>query len=130
MQIELVQQRCDTPSMYRDFLQTSGEGQQHMAFWPDDYDAACHAALAEGYMVGQEGALPRGRFVYFQSSAHAGTVFEFNEIAALSTPSGMRQPIGTAAIPSAAHERKSGVAGQISGSMAACGPAVAFTRCR
>ena len=51
-----------------------------MAFWPDDYDAACHAALAEGYMVGQEGALPRGRFVYFQSSAHAGTVFEFNEI--------------------------------------------------
>jgi hypothetical protein len=34
MQIELIQQRCGTPSMYRDFLQSSGEGLQHWAAWP------------------------------------------------------------------------------------------------
>ena len=80
MQIELIQQRCLTPSMYRDFLETSGEGLQHWAAWPDDYDAAYALALANGYVVGQQGELPRGRFVYFRSQGHPGTVFEFNEI--------------------------------------------------
>lgn len=80
MQIELIQQRCQTPSMYQDFSQSHGEGLQHLAFWPDDYDAAYRAATSDGYRVGQEGALPRGRFVYFESPAHGGTVFEFNEI--------------------------------------------------
>jgi hypothetical protein len=80
MQIELVQQRCQTPSMYRDFLETSGEGLQHVAFWPADYDAAYSKALKAGHVVGQEGELPRGRFVYFKTKGHAGTVFEFNEI--------------------------------------------------
>jgi len=80
MQIELIEQRCQTPSMYLDFLATSGEGLQHVAFWPNDYDTAYRQALETGYVVGQEGQLPRGRFVYFRSSGHAGTVFEFNEI--------------------------------------------------
>jgi hypothetical protein len=80
MQIELVQQRCQTPSMYREFLETSGEGLQHWAAWRDDYDDAYAKALASGYVVGQEGELPRGRFVYFKSRGHPGTVFEFNEI--------------------------------------------------
>jgi 4-hydroxyphenylpyruvate dioxygenase-like putative hemolysin len=82
MQIELIQQRCDTPSLYRDFLATSGEGLQHLAFWPDDYDAACARAAALGYRIGHDGALPRGRFVYYESSGHPGTVFELNEITA------------------------------------------------
>ena len=80
MQIELIEQRCQTPSMYLDFLANSGEGLQHIAFWPDDYEAAYRQALESGYEVGQEGQLPRGRFAYFKSVGHAGTVFEFNEI--------------------------------------------------
>ena len=76
MQIELIQQRCDTPSMYLD----CAEGLQHLAFWPDDYDAALAAAKADGHTIGQDGDLPRGRFVYFESTGHPGTVFEFNEI--------------------------------------------------
>jgi len=80
MQIELIQQRCDTPSMYRQFLQDSGEGVQHLAFWPPDYEAAYSQAIEGGWQVGQEGQLPRGKFVYFVSDGHPGTVFEFNEI--------------------------------------------------
>ena len=45
MQIELIEQRCQTPSMYLDFLANSGEGLQHIAFWPDDYEAAYRQAL-------------------------------------------------------------------------------------
>ncbi|MFM9943129.1 MAG: VOC family protein [Hyphomicrobiaceae bacterium] len=80
LQIELIQQRCQTPSMYRDFLNHAGEGLQHVAYWPDDYDAAYAEALKRGNVVGHEGQLPRGRFVYFESSGHPGSVFEFNEI--------------------------------------------------
>lgn len=80
LQIELIQQRCQTPSMYRDFMSHSGEGLQHVAYWPDDYDAAYAEALKRGNVVGHEGELPRGRFVYFESSGHPGSVFELNEI--------------------------------------------------
>ena len=80
MQVELIQQRCKTPSMYRDFLESSGEGLQHLAFWPEDYEAAYQSALQSGYVIGQEGQLPRGRFAYFRSPGLPGTVFEFNEI--------------------------------------------------
>jgi hypothetical protein len=80
MQIELIQQRCRTPSMYLDFLESSGGGQQPRAFWPENYDAAYRSAIESGHVVGQEGQLPRGRFAYFRSAGPAGTVFEFNEI--------------------------------------------------
>jgi hypothetical protein len=80
LQIELIQQRCRTPSMYRDFLDRCGEGLQHVAYWPDDYDAAYAEAIRRGNVVGHEGELPRGRFVYFESSGHPGSVFELNEI--------------------------------------------------
>ena len=39
MQIELIQQRCDTPSLYREFLDRHGEGLQHICVWPENYDA-------------------------------------------------------------------------------------------
>ena len=32
-QLELIQQRCDTPSMYRDFLAAGHEGMQHWSSW-------------------------------------------------------------------------------------------------
>jgi hypothetical protein len=37
MQLELIQQRCDTPSMFQDFLAAGHEGMQHFAVWPDDW---------------------------------------------------------------------------------------------
>ncbi len=76
VQLELIQQRCDTPSMYRDFLAAGHEGMQHWSSWPVDYDARLQHALANGYTVGQEGDSPRGRFAYLWNEGHPGTVIE------------------------------------------------------
>jgi hypothetical protein len=76
VQLELIQQRCDTPSMYRDFLASGHEGMQHWSSWPQDYDRIYAHALANGYTVGQEGDSERGRFVYFRNEGHPGTVIE------------------------------------------------------
>ena len=80
VQVELIQQRCDTPSMYRDFLAAGREGLQHWSSWPENYDALYERALAGGYSVGQEGDNPRGRFVYFQNEGHPGTVIEMADL--------------------------------------------------
>jgi hypothetical protein len=82
LQIELIQQRNDAPSMYREFLDAGREGLQHVAFWTTDYQATYDRALADGYHVGHEGQIggEQGRFVYFDSDAHAGTVIELSDI--------------------------------------------------
>src|SRR5262245_16910307 len=63
VQLELIQQRCATPSMYRGFLAAGREGMQHWSSWPENYEEIYQRALASGYTVGQEGDSPRGRFV-------------------------------------------------------------------
>jgi hypothetical protein len=76
VQLELIQQRCGTPSMYRDFLAAGHEGMQHWSSWPTDYDDILKRALSSGYTVGQEGDSARGRFVYLWQEGHPGTVIE------------------------------------------------------
>lgn len=81
VQLELIQQRCDTPSMYRDFIAAGLEGMQHWAFWSEDYDAALARALAAGHRIGQEGdATGRGRFAYLETTGHPGTAVEIVEL--------------------------------------------------
>lgn len=80
VQLELIQQRCDTPSMYRDFLAAGNEGMQHWSSWPKDYDALLQDALATGYTVGQQGNSARGRFVYLWNEGHPGTVIEIADM--------------------------------------------------
>ncbi len=81
LQVELIQQRNDAPSMYRDFLAAGHEGLQHVAFWPEDLDAALADAAAAGFAVGQSGEIgERGRFVYLAPEHHPGTVMELSEV--------------------------------------------------
>ena len=82
LQIEIIQQRNDAPSMYKEFLSQFGEGLQHMAYWSTDYQKDYDAILASGLKVGQEGQIngPQGRFVYFDSQLHPGTVIELSDI--------------------------------------------------
>jgi hypothetical protein len=80
VQLELIQQRCDTPSMYRDFLAAGHEGMQHWSSWPEDYDARVECALASGMTIGQEGNSARGRFVYLWEEGHPGTVIEMADM--------------------------------------------------
>ena len=80
VQIELIQQRCHTPSMYQDFLQAGHEGMQHWSSWPKDYDALLQRASSNGYAIGQQGNSARGRFVYLRNAGHPGTVIEMADM--------------------------------------------------
>ena len=80
MQIELIQQRCDTPSLYREHLDRYGEGLQHICVWPEDYDAVFAQACANGLVPAQEGAVGTIRFAYFEDVAHGGTSLEMSEM--------------------------------------------------
>jgi len=76
LQIELIQQRNDAPSMYRDFIESGREGLQHLSTWPVDYDGVMARAAALGYRVGQSGISGRGPFAYLETETHPGTVME------------------------------------------------------
>lgn len=82
LQIELIQQRNQAPSMYRDFLDAGHEGLQHVAYWTETFDADFGRVEKLGYEVGQSGQVggPDGRFVYFTAEGHPGTVIELSEI--------------------------------------------------
>jgi hypothetical protein len=82
VQVELIQTRNDVPSMYRDFLQAGRTGLQHVAYWTSDYDADLDRLQRQGFkpvMSGEVGE--RGRFVYFDTEYHPGTVIELSEVA-------------------------------------------------
>ena len=82
LQIELIQQRNDAPSMYRDFIAAGHEGLQHVAYWTENFDVDLERVLALGHEVGHSGQVggPSGRFVYLATEAHPGTVIELSEI--------------------------------------------------
>lgn len=81
LQIELIQQRNDAPSMYRDFINAGHEGLQHLAYWPASFETALNDALATGYRIGQEGSIGEpGRFAYLETEAHPGTVIELSDV--------------------------------------------------
>lgn len=82
LQVELIQQRNDAPSMYRDFLEDGREGLQHIAYWTRKFEADVERPRAAGYRIGQAGEAggPDGRFVYLDTELHSGTVIEISEV--------------------------------------------------
>jgi hypothetical protein len=82
LQIELIQQRNDAPSLYQEFLNSGREGFQHIAYWTTDFPALYDRALAAGLTVGHEGQIggPQGRFAYFDTELHQGTIIEISDI--------------------------------------------------
>ncbi|HEX6611564.1 MAG TPA: VOC family protein [Hyphomicrobiaceae bacterium] len=82
LQIELIQCRNDVPSMYRDFVEAGHFGLQHVAYWTSRYDDDLERLTKQGFkpvMSGEVGE--RGRFVYFDTEYHPGTVIELSEVA-------------------------------------------------
>lgn len=82
LQIELIQQMNDAPSMYKEFLDAGHEGLQHMSYWTTDYQTVYDRALSNGFKVGHEGQIggEKGRFCYFDTQSHPGTVIEISDI--------------------------------------------------
>jgi hypothetical protein len=82
LQIELIQQRDDAPSLYRDTLRTQGEVAQHLAWWTrDDFDAHCARLRSLGYVEGHAGRMGahRGRFAYFLHPEFPSAMVEISE---------------------------------------------------
>jgi hypothetical protein len=81
VQVELIQQRNDAPTMYRDFVKARGSGLQHVAYWTQSFDADMARLTARGFKVGMGGEVgARGRFVYFETEYHPGAVIELSEV--------------------------------------------------
>lgn len=82
LQMELIQTRNDAPSMYRDFLRAGNTGLQHVAYWTENYDADLARLTEQGFKAVMSGEVgERGRFVYFDTEYHPGTVIELSEVA-------------------------------------------------
>jgi hypothetical protein len=81
LQIELIQPHDESPSLYSDFLrQHPGGGLQHLGYWVDDFDTVRQACLDAGWAVGHEGSILGGRFTYFDTEFHGGSVMEIAEM--------------------------------------------------
>jgi len=71
LQVELIAVEDDTPSMYREFLDSGGQGFHHVAYWAADVAAAQYAT--QGWRCLQSGSLP---FHYYDVSNALGLVVE------------------------------------------------------
>lgn len=82
LQLELIQQRDDAPSLYLDSLKRGGECAQHIAYWTvDDFDKICAQLLDAGYVEGHGGRMgTRGRFAYFVNADLPSGMIEISEM--------------------------------------------------
>ena len=82
IQLELIQQHNDAPSMYKDAIDAGRvPGQHHLGFFRRDYDERLAEAKAAGYEIGQSGVLGGGiRFAYLETEAQPGMIAEYVEL--------------------------------------------------
>jgi hypothetical protein len=80
VQVELIQQHDETPTLYREFLARTGGGLQHLGYLPADYDAALASAKTEGWGVYHQGSAAGTRFAYLDGGNHPGTVAEIVDL--------------------------------------------------
>lgn len=81
LQLELIQQHNEAPSLYRDFLNAGHEGLQHLGYGTKNYDADLARLLDAGYAIGHSGTIDgRGPFVYLLTEAHPGTIVELFDL--------------------------------------------------
>jgi hypothetical protein len=67
MQIEVIAQDDDQPSIYTEFLAGGDGGFHQLAWWVDDYEAALRSAAARGWPVVWSGGEPGAvRFAYVE----------------------------------------------------------------
>jgi hypothetical protein len=82
MQIELIQQRNNAPSLYLDMLEKGREGVQHIAYWIDgNFDAWKSELLVAGFEEGHAGRIgSSGRFAYLINKSLPDTIIEISEM--------------------------------------------------
>jgi hypothetical protein len=85
MQIELIQQADDTPSIYTEFLAAGGGTFHQLAWWAEDFEAALQSAQDAGWPVvwtdADRGAV---RYAYLEPPAGPAAIVEIMELNELS----------------------------------------------
>lgn len=72
MQLELIHQTDDTPSVYTEFLAEHGEGFNQLCWWTDDFESTMAAIRAAGWPVVWEGGEEQGQqYAYAEPPAGA-----------------------------------------------------------
>ena len=67
LQVELIQQQDDTPSIFTEFLASNGPGYHQLAYWTEDFDATMKAVEEAGWPVVWSGGEGFGvRFAYVE----------------------------------------------------------------
>jgi hypothetical protein len=81
LQVELIQQEDQTPSVFTEFLAARGEGFHQIAYWAEDFDATMQAVSAAGWPVVWSGGEDVGtRFAYVEPPNCAASVVEIMEL--------------------------------------------------
>lgn len=97
LQIELIQQSDDTPSIYTEVVRCRPNGSHHLAWWADDFNSALSSAVDARWPVvwsgDDEGASVR--FAYLAPSSGEATIVEIMELTDVSN--GMAQLVRAAA---------------------------------
>ena len=80
VQLELIQQHDETPSIFTEFLAGGAGGFHQLAWWPTDFDAALKTVTDGGYSVVWSGGEPGGvRFAYFEPPLPTAPIIELSE---------------------------------------------------
>ena len=82
LQLELIQQHDDVPSIFTEFLEMHGEGFHQFAWWVADFDRAVAAAESAGWPVVWSGGEDTAtRFAYVEPpSGSPATIYELMEL--------------------------------------------------
>jgi hypothetical protein len=84
LQLELIQQEDDTPSIFTEFLAVNGPGYHQLAYWTEDFNATMKAVADAGWPVVWSGGEGFGvRFAYVEppnSPAYISQIVEISEL--------------------------------------------------
>jgi hypothetical protein len=81
MQIELIYQHDDTPSIFTEFLTANGPGYHQLAYWAEDFEATMRAVADAGWPVVWSGGEGLGvRFAYVEPTNSPAAVIEISEL--------------------------------------------------
>ena len=78
VQIEFIYPLNDAPSIYKEFLDSGREGLHHVAYWPENFEAACAHLEANGFTDVCSFYMKDGtrNVVYYETPAHFGAMVE------------------------------------------------------
>ncbi|OBF31286.1 glyoxalase [Mycobacterium sp. ACS1612] len=81
MQIELICQHDDTPSIFTEFLAANGPGYHQLAYWTEDFDATMKAVEEADWPVVWSGGENFGvRFAYVEPPNSPAPIVEISEL--------------------------------------------------